>query len=109
MKTGFSDKTLAESNIIIHYSTQRDGFVFRLHPLTLLSLQKRYPERRRVDSLLIGYDKQRSPEQIDEGVWQHISQLLTGLSSTEIEQVGGFSVIHPVTQQEIYHSALAYA
>lgn len=110
MKARFPDQALLDSNkIIIHYGAQRDGYVFRLHPISLLRLQKRYPERRRIDSVFIGYDKQRSPGEIDESVWQHVSQLLTGLSSVELEQSGGFVVVHPVTQQEIYPAVPVHA
>lgn len=110
MKAAFSDQALIDSNkIIIHYGSQRDGYIFRLHPISLLRLQERYPERRRIDSVFIGYDKRRSPEEVDETVWQHVSQLLTGLSPAELAENGGFVVVHPVTQQEIYPPALVHA
>lgn len=110
MKAALPDQVSVDSNkIIIHYGSQRDGYIFRLHPLSLLRLQERYPERRRIDSVFIGYDKRRSPEEVEQTVWQHVSQLLTGLSLAELEENGGFVVIHPVTQQEIYPPVLVHA
>ena len=110
MKARSSEQAVIQPDkIIIHYGSQRDGYVFRLHPLSLLQLQERYPARCRTDSVFIGYDKRRSPEEVDSSVWQHVSQLLTGLSTSEIEQNGGFVVVHPVSQQEIYPAVLVHA
>lgn len=103
------EPTVPQSKITIHYGSQRDGYVFRLDPLSLLWLKDNYPNQNRIDSVLIGYDKRHTPNQIAESIWGHISQLLTGFSINEINQLGGFVVVHPVTGEVIYHSLLVHA
>ena len=95
--------------ITIEYGSQRDGYTFRLEPLGLLWIREKYPNRYRVDSVFIGFDKRQDLAQFDESVWNHVSQLLTGLSDEELDSFGGFIVINPITNQEIYHSLRVHA
>lgn len=54
MKAAFSDQALVDSNkIVIHYGSQRDRYIFGLHPISLLKLQESYPDRRRIDSVFM--------------------------------------------------------
>jgi hypothetical protein len=110
MKTQIQDKSTEGSlPITIHYGSQRDGYTFRLRPLTLLAIREKYPDRYRVDSVFIGFDKHQDLTQFHESVWGHIGHLLTGLSSDELNNLGGFIVVNPVTNQKIYHSLLVHA
>lgn len=110
MKMGAQDKSpMEQPPITIHYGLQRDGYTFRLRPLTLLGIREKYPDRYRVDSVFIGFDKRQDLTQFDESVWRHVSQLLTGLSYEELNSLGGFIVVNPVTNQEVYHSLRVHA
>ena len=110
MKTQAKDKSYTgHSPITIEYGSQRDGYTFRLEPLTMLWIREKYPDRYRVDSVFIGFNKRQDLTRFDESVWGHVSQLLTGLSFEELNSLGGFVVVNPVTNQEIYHSLLIHA
>lgn len=100
---------MEQPKIEIHFGTQREGYTFRLRPKSLSWLEERYPHRRQVDSVFIGYDKHQDLQQLPESIWENIVQLLTGFSSEELNEIGGFRVVHPVTQQEIYNSFLIHA
>lgn len=99
-----------KQSIIIHFGTQREGFTLRLHPLSLQWLEEQFPDRKRLMSVYIGYDRNRPDiRQIQESVWGHVANLLTGLSLEELIAMGGFSVRNPITNDEIYHSLFVYA
>ncbi len=98
--------------IIIHFGVQREGFTFRLHPLSLLQLEELFPDRNRLMSVYIGYDRsQNRPDihHLEESVWDHVSNLLTGLSKEELNQLGGFAAVNSLTKEEVYHSLRIYA
>lgn len=100
---------MKQPRIEIHYGAQRDGFVFRLRPKSLIWLEENYPGRRQVDSVFIGFDQRHELEQIPISSWEHIIELLTGFSIDEMNEIGGFRVVHPVTEEEIYNSLLIHA
>lgn len=97
------------SNVVIHFGSQREGHTFRLHPLTYLSIQEKFPDRERVSSVFIGFDRRQDIGLTPVSVWVHVATLLTGLSLEELNGLGGFSVVNPVTQQEVYNSLLVHA
>jgi len=101
--------TVEQSKIVIDFGSQREGHTFRLHPLTLLWVQERFPERERVASVFIGFDQRQDIQLTPESVWAHVATLLTGLSPNEINQLGGFAVVNPVTKQEVYNSLIVHA
>lgn len=101
-----------DQSIIIHFGVQREGYTFRLHPLSLLRLEELFPDRSRLMSVYIGYDRnQNRPDihQLEESVWDHVSNLLTGLSKEELSQLGGFAAVNSLTKEEVHHSLLIYA
>lgn len=98
-----------QSKIVIDFGSQREGHTFRLHPLTLLWIQARFPDRERVMSVFIGFDRRQDIQQTPEPVWAHVATLLTGLLLEELNQLGGFSVVNPVTKQEVYNSLVVHA
>ena len=94
--------------IIIHIGVQRDGYVFELRPTSRDWLEENYPDKYRVTDLFIGFDKSQDIEQIPESIWDHISQLLTGLTLEEINHIGGFTVYNPRLGQEVFNSLFIY-
>ncbi len=93
---------------VIYVGTQRDGYVFRLRPRSREQLNGRYPEAPTVSSVFIGYDTRHTFEQIHRKIWNQISILLTGLTVNEINKLGGFIVINPSTNTEVYNSLEQY-
>lgn len=83
---------------------QRDGYVFRLKPSSKKSLQQTRGPQDTVSSVFISYDTKHEFERIHEWVWDHVITLLTGMSSEEVDEAGGFVVVDPATAQTRYDS-----
>jgi len=95
--------------IILNVGSQRDGYVFRPRPKSRVWLEENYPEKPRVSSVFIGFDKAVDFPQIPDAIWRQVWTLLTGLSETELfdvatNQTDGLVVFDPITRQEVYHS-----
>lgn len=99
--------------IILNVGSQRDGYVFRPRPKSRVWLEEHYPDKPRVSSVFIGFDKSVEFPQIPDAIWRQVWSLLTGLSDKELSdvatnQAGGLAVFDPVSRQEVYHSVSAY-
>ena len=111
-----SDKPIVEGPpLTIYVGIQRDGYVFQLRPRSRGWLEQHYPDKIRVNTVVIGFDinKRQDFQQMHESVWNHVCQLLTGFSIDEINQVGGLIVVKPgeVPNQDqvVYNSLLIHA
>jgi len=88
--------------IVIDVGKQLEGYTFRLNPLTQQWLQEKYPKTDPVSSVYISFNSRDKMENLQSLMWPQILTLLTGLSETD--KVDQFSVVNPVTGQEIYNS-----
>jgi hypothetical protein len=50
---------IKHANVVIHFGSEREGHTFRLHPLTNLWIQEKFPDRERVASVFIGFDRRQ--------------------------------------------------
>jgi len=57
-----------------------------------------------VSSVFIGYDTKHVFEIINGPVYHHVITLLTGMPMEKINEVGGFEVLDPNTNQTIFDS-----
>ena len=94
---------------MIDVGIQRDGYTFRLDPLSRVQIQQTYPDLPRVASVFISFDQHKDLEQLPLPIWQQLVQLLTGLSFERINELGGFSVFNPHTETVVYNSLMIYA
>lgn len=101
-------KEIKQAPLIIHVGVQRDGYIFELRPTSRDWLETHYPDRYRVADLFLGFDKKQEIEQLPESTWDHIAQLLTGLSLEETNQLGGFTVYNPLLGREVFNSLLIH-
>ncbi|MEM7531515.1 MAG: hypothetical protein AAF639_05025 [Chloroflexota bacterium] len=90
------------NSIVIDMGKQLEGYTFRLHPLSRQWLQKQYPTTKPVKSIFISFDTRGKMDDIQSLMWPQILALLTGLSG--LDELNQFSVINPVTGQEVYNS-----
>ena len=97
------------SRITVHVGFQRDSYIFRLHPFSEDWIAENYPHKQRVETLLVGFDKLPPFQEISPSIWNNISQMITGFSSDEINQLGGFVVMNPVTKEILFDSLAIYA
>ena len=79
---------------------QRDGCVYALQPTSLALIKKKFPKARTIPSVFIGKDMQTNvQEQFQDAVWDHVAILLTGLSRSQLDEFGGYSVYDPVNDR----------
>ncbi len=79
-----------------------DGYTFALHPKTVAFLKERglsVPLAR----LSVGFDTKSEFERMHGPVWEHIEQILTGLSLEEIKKLGAVEFIDAVTNKPILY------
>ena len=94
--------------VLIDVGIQRDGYTFRPDPRSRVWLEKNYPTLPRVASVFIGFDQHQDLQQVPPSIWRQVVQLLTGLSFEEINNIGGFVVTNPQTEQEVFNSLMVY-
>ncbi len=98
-----------EPKIIINVGVQWDGYVFQLTPTTRVWIEENFPDRERVKSLFVGFERRQQPSwKVTNTMWDNMWQLLTGLSSEEILQIGGLVARNPISKEEIYRLESAY-
>lgn len=96
------------SPIKIHVNSQGDGYVFGLHPLSEIWIAENYPTKARVPVVFIGSDQRQDDPPLHPSIIEQVLKLLTGLSLDELNQIGGFSLYNPKTQQEMTDLLAAY-
>ena len=74
---------------------QSDGVTYKLRPLSLLRIQKHYPEANPVRSVFVGYETKDDLERMYGSVNKQVVLLLTGLGSEQISVLGGYRVVEP--------------
>ena len=94
------------NSIVIDMGKQLGGYTFRLNPLSRRWLQKQYPTTTPVSSVFISFDSRDKMGNIQSLMWPQILTLLTGIS--EVDEFDQFSVVNPVTGQEVYNSRSHY-
>ncbi|MEM7535442.1 MAG: hypothetical protein AAF639_24915 [Chloroflexota bacterium] len=92
--------------LTLYMGTQKDGYVFRPRPKSRVWLEEHYPDKPRVSSVFIGFDKGLDSQQIPDAIWRQVWVLLTGLSDSELidvatKQTAGLLVFDPMSNQEI--------
>lgn len=90
--------------VVILMRRQSLGADFALHPHSRTLVRRRFPSARLVSSVSIesnrlgDFERERGP------IWEHVAQVLTGLSLPELTQLGGFRIIDPSRDQTVFES-----
>ncbi len=88
---------------------QRDGYVFRLQPSSRRMIMPKADSPGTVSSIFVAFDTKHHFEQIHGPIMEHVISLLTGRSSEDLNQAGGFAVVDPVTDETLYDSVAQHA
>jgi len=84
----------------IDVGCQSDGCAYMLHPTSLGLLKKKFPHARPVSRVFIGTNMQlERPEQFQDSVWDQVAILLTGLTQSQLDELGGYSVYDPTNDR----------
>jgi len=95
--------------IVIYMTWQSLGNTFVLHPHSRTAIRRRFPKARQVSSISVEYLTRSDFEQTHGPIWDHIALVLTGLSSEQLAELGGYRIYDPATEQTVYESCAVAA
>lgn len=95
--------------IEITVTKQLNGAVFGLTPETQIMLQSRFPGWSPApNSVFISYGSRPWDfESMKDPMWTQIVMLLTRLTEQQIQELGGFTFVNPVSQEVFFESHAA--
>jgi hypothetical protein len=90
------------AQIIVEVGKQMDGATFRLSPRTRLQLRDLVPEGLLTSSVFLNFDTGKAFSDPRAPWWEQVVQLLTGLSSEQLQRLGGFRFVDPADSEVLY-------
>jgi hypothetical protein len=75
-----------------------DGRTYGLHPNSLALIRQRVPEAHARSAVFIGGNGQRGP------LYDQVGNLLTGLTPSQVKELGGYRIVDPLTDLVLYSS-----
>ncbi len=90
------------AEIKIYVNDQRDGYTYRLDPQSKAWIQKQESRTRPVSSVFVSFDAETPPEWKEGGVWQHVAEMLTGLSAERLKKLGKVVFVDPKTKAVLF-------
>ena len=79
-----------------------DGFTFRLRPQTRVMLRSRFPDAEMIPQMSISFATRSNYEAIHGPMYRHVLEMLTGLTSEEIDKIGGGVFVEATTETPLY-------
>jgi hypothetical protein len=83
---------------------QADGTTYGLHPNSLKRIRQRFPQVHPRSTVFIGGDTHRDMEAGGVSVYDQVAIILTGLPIGELNELGGYRVVDPLTDLALYQS-----
>jgi hypothetical protein len=90
--------------VVILIGRQSDGLSYTLSPSSKKLIWKKFPTSNIAPSVFISTTTQSDFEGIHGSIWEQVAIILTGLSSAQIEQLGGYQIYDPVTRRILHES-----
>ena len=91
----------------ITQSSQRDGYTFSIDPRSRVELKHLKPAIRPLPRIFIAFDDFGDFQRERGDLYEHVAQLLTRLSESELHALGGYEIINPLTEEVLFHVANA--
>ncbi len=91
--------------VIILAHRQSTGASFSLHPHSRTLIRRRFPQANMVSSVSIEAFTMQEFERRHGSIWNHIAQVLSGLTLAELEQIGGYQVVDVATDRILSENA----
>ncbi len=79
-----------------------DNYTYALHPFSERRLLQEQPDVRLPSRITVAFDAQDAVEAMHDGVFRQAAPLLTGLTLTEIEKLGGVEVREPGSDRVLW-------
>ena len=92
--------------IKIYVNQQLDGCTYRLDPKSRGLLRGRESHTEPVTSVFISYDTKTQFEWTHGSVWRHVAELLTGLTTEQLEALGPVVFVEPKDESTVFEVAV---
>ena len=92
------------SKIVVEVGKQMDGATFRLSPKTRAFLSSRVPSPPPASSIFVSYETATDFKHYHGPLWKHVAMILTGLSESELQELGGFEFVTPTDNKVLFES-----
>jgi hypothetical protein len=86
---------------------QKDGSTYSLHPSSLKLIRQRFPRVHPRPTVFIGSDTQTSIEASVGSIYNEVAIILSGLGLRQLNEIGGYRVVDPLTDLVLYQSDMA--
>jgi hypothetical protein len=90
--------------VMIHMRRESLGATFSLHPHSRRLVLRWFPKARPVTSVSIEYGTLFDFEQSHGPVWDHVALVLTGLTSDQLAQIGGYLIFDLLQEKTVFES-----
>ncbi len=91
-------------SIEILIGRQQDGAAYSLHPNSLKRIRQRFPQVHPRSTVFIGAYTQPDIDAGMESIYDQVAVLLTGLSMRQMDELGGYRILDPLTGLALYQS-----
>ena len=78
------------------------GADFALHPHSQRFIQRRFPDSHSIASISIESTTLDDFQRQHGSIWDHIAQVLSGLTMEKLASIGGFVIVDPAREQIVY-------
>jgi hypothetical protein len=85
----------------INQSRQHDGYTFSLSPISKEELRRLRPGVHPLPRLFIAFENAGEFQHQRGDLYDHVAQLLTRLTQQELEAIGGFKIVDPLTNERV--------
>jgi hypothetical protein len=90
--------------VVILVGRQADGSTYSLHPNGLKLIRQRFPLVHPRPTVFIGSDRRIGIEASGASIYDQVAIILTGLAIGQLNELGGYRVIDPLTDLVLYRS-----
>ena len=90
--------------VLIRGFRQSIGSSFSLHPHSRAQIRRRFPDARQLSSVYIEHGHEPDFETRGGLLWEHIAEMLTGLSEHQLEELGGYRVVDSESEDVLFDS-----
>jgi hypothetical protein len=90
----------------IHFGSQHSGYTYVLDTYTEEVIKHRFPQACQVMSVFIETDTTRDFEENQGPIWDYLAIILTGLTKEQLDEMGGYRIHHPITEESWHEVAL---
>ena len=103
--SGLAPSTGPLGPVVILIGRQSDGRSYTLSPSSKKLVRKKFPGSTIAPSVFITTSTHSDFAAVHGPIWDQVAIILTGLSSGQLEQLGGYQIYDPVAQQILREAA----